>query len=99
MWHWLLIAGLMLPVSQEYKHKVLLLEGLAGQSPTLSFCQQRFYREEEGRLLCNWAVDFRFACFASSPSKIVIQAGSKITEPEVIGACDDGELIIKLLHY
>lgn len=99
MWHWLFVAGLTLSVSQGDNDKLVFFEDVQGRSPTLSFCQQRFYREDEGRLLCNWAVDFSFACFASRPSKIVIQAGAKISEPEVVGVCDDGELIIKLLHY
>lgn len=70
-----------------------------GASPYLSFCQQRFYEEEDGRLLCNWAVNFNFACFVSYPSKKTIQAGAKISEPEVVGECDNGEPIIKLFHY
>lgn len=70
-----------------------------GASPYLSFCQQRFYEEEDGRLLCNWAVNFNFACFVSYPSNKVIQAGSKITDAEVVGECDNGEPIIKIMHY
>lgn len=71
----------------------------AGQSPTLSFCQQRFYEVDDGRLLCNWAVNFNFACFVSYPSNKVIQEGAKISDPEVIGECDNGEPVIKLFHY
>ncbi|WP_226660944.1 hypothetical protein [Microbulbifer aggregans] len=70
-----------------------------GQSPYLSFCQERFYKEDDGLLRCNWAVNFNFACFVSYPSNKVIQEGSKISEPEVVGECDNGERIIKLLHY
>ena len=65
-----------------------------GQSPTLSFCQERFYEEDDGLIRCNWAVNFNFACFVSYPSNKVIQAGSKLSEPEVVGECDNGEKII-----
>lgn len=101
MRQWLLVAGLILSVSPL----VLAVDDTTGsqteqgQSPTLSFCQQRFYEEDDGRLKCNWAVNFNFACFVSHPSNKVIQAGAKISEPEVIGECDDGEPIIKLFHY
>ena len=101
MWHWLLAAGLVLlvpPVSADDGDNSGSQSG-RGQSPTLSFCQQRFYEEDDGRLLCNWAVNFNFACFVSYPSNKVIQAGSKISEPEVVGECDNGEPIIKLFHY
>ncbi|MFC6979221.1 hypothetical protein [Microbulbifer taiwanensis] len=50
-------------------------------------------------MLCNWAVNFNFACFVSYPSNKVIQAGAKISEPEVVGECDNGEAVIKLFHY
>lgn len=70
-----------------------------GQSPSLAFCQERFYEEDDGLLRCNWAVNFNFACFVSYPSNKVIQKGSMISEPEVVGECDNGERIIKLLHY
>lgn len=70
-----------------------------GQSPTISFCQERFYDEDDGLLRCNWAVNFNFACFVSYPSNKVIQAGAKLSEPEVVGECDNGEKILKLRHY
>lgn len=70
-----------------------------GQSPSLAFCQERFFEEDDGLLRCNWAVNFNFACFISYPSNKVIQAGAKLAEPEVVGECDNGERIIKLLHY
>ena len=70
-----------------------------GQSPSLAFCQERFYEEDGGLLRCNWAVNFSYACFISYPSNKVIQAGAKISEPEVVGECDNGERVIKLLHY
>ncbi|MBB5210194.1 hypothetical protein [Microbulbifer hydrolyticus] len=70
-----------------------------GQSPYLSFCQERFYEEDDGLIRCNWAVNFNYACFVSYPSNKVIQLGSKISEPEVVGECDNGERIIKILHY
>jgi len=97
MWQWLLASSLLMPVNSE---TVIIgpVPG-GGQSPTLSFCQQRFYEEEEGLLLCNWAVNFRYACFVAAPIDKALQAGSKISEPEVVGVCDDGEPVIKLLHY
>ncbi|WP_237065348.1 hypothetical protein [Microbulbifer guangxiensis] len=98
---WLLALGLLLPIgvfAQEVSDSESR-QGGGGASPYLSFCQQRFYEEEDGRLLCNWAVNFNFACFVSYPSNKVIQAGSRITDPEVVGECDNGEPIIKLLHY
>ncbi|WP_295801385.1 hypothetical protein [uncultured Microbulbifer sp.] len=70
-----------------------------GRSPSLAFCQERFYEEDDGLLRCNWAVNFTYACFVSYPANKVIQAGAKIAEPEVVGECDNGERIIKLLHY
>lgn len=70
-----------------------------GQSPYLSFCQERFYEEDDGLIRCNWAVNFNYACFVSYPSNKVIQLGSKITEPEVVGECDSGEKVIKIMHY
>ena len=70
-----------------------------GQSPNLAFCQERFYEEDDGLIRCNWAVNFNFACFISYPNNKVIQLGSKISEPEVVGECDNGERIIKILHY
>ena len=70
-----------------------------GQSPYLSFCQERFYEEDDGLIRCNWAVNFNFACFVSYPSNKVIQLGSKLSEPEIVGECDSGEKIIKIMHY
>ena len=70
-----------------------------GQSPTLAFCQERFYEEDDGLIRCNWAVNFNFACFISYPNNKIIQLGSKLSEPEVVGECDNGERIIKILHY
>ncbi|MFD1216449.1 hypothetical protein [Microbulbifer celer] len=70
-----------------------------GQSPSISFCQERFYDEDDGLLRCNWAVNFNFACFISYPSDKVIQAGAKLSDPEVVGECDNGEKILKLRHY
>ncbi len=70
-----------------------------GQSPYLSFCQERFYEEDDGLIRCNWAVNFNYACFVSYPSNKVIQLGSKISGPEVVGECDNGEKIIKIMHY
>ncbi|GAB2519123.1 hypothetical protein [Microbulbifer agarilyticus] len=70
-----------------------------GQSPYLSFCQERFYEEDDGIIRCNWAVNFNLACFVSYPSNVVVQAGSLISKPEIIGECDNGEKIIKIVHY
>ncbi len=95
----MLAAGLILPVAYSSGENSVLLLEVEGDSPTLSFCQLRFYEEDEGRLLCNWAVDFRYACFVPYPRNKILQAGSKITEPVVVGECDNGEPIIKLLHY
>ncbi|WP_193164821.1 hypothetical protein [Microbulbifer hainanensis] len=99
MWQWLLAANLLMPVSYAGETITIGPPQGAGPSPSLSFCQQRFYEEDDGRLLCNWAVNFNFACFVSYPSNKVLQAGSKLSEPEVVGECDNGEPIIKLLHY
>jgi hypothetical protein len=99
MWQWLLAASVVLPVSLDDGDNTGPQQGGGGQSPYLSFCQQRFYEEEDGRLLCNWAVNFNFACFVSYPSNKVVQAGAKIADPEIVGECDNGEPIIKLLHY
>lgn len=99
MRQWLLAAGLILPVAYSSGEGSGSPRGLEGQSPSLSFCQLRFYEEDDGRLLCNWAVNFRYACFVSFPSNKILQAGSKLSEPEVVGECDNGEPIIKLLHY
>lgn len=101
MWQWLLAVGLMWSVSMLVGavDDTTGSQTQAGQSPTLSFCQQRFYEEDDGRLLCNWAVNFNFACFVSYPSNKVIQEGAKISDPEVVGECDNGEPIIKLFHY
>lgn len=71
----------------------------AGQSPSLAFCQERFLEKDDGLLRCNWAVNFNFACFVSYPSNKVVQVGSLLSEPEVVGECDSGERIIKILHY
>lgn len=95
----MLAAGLILPVAYSSGDTSVFLLEVEGDSPTFSFCQLRFYEEDEGRLLCNWAVNFRYACFVSHPNNKILQAGSKIAEPEVVGECDDGEPIIKLLHY
>ena len=70
-----------------------------GQSPNLAFCQERFYEEDDGLIRCNWAVNFNFACFVSYPNNKIIQLGAKISEPEIVGECDNGEKIIKILHY
>ncbi|WP_043315941.1 hypothetical protein [Microbulbifer sp. HZ11] len=70
-----------------------------GQSPYLSFCQERFYDEDDGIIYCNWSVNFHYACLAPYPSRIPRQAGSLISKPEVVGECDNGEPIIKILHY
>lgn len=70
-----------------------------GQSPSLAFCQERFFKQDDGLLRCNWAVNFNFACFISYPSNKVVQAGALLSEPEVVGECDNGERIIKILHY
>ncbi|AMX02372.1 hypothetical protein [Microbulbifer thermotolerans] len=99
MWQWLLATSLLVPVSFDTQTIIVGPQPGEGQSPYLSFCQQRFYEEEDGRLLCNWAVNFNYACFVSYPSNKVIQAGAKLSEPEVVGECDDGEPVIKLLHY
>ncbi|BBM02907.1 hypothetical protein [Microbulbifer sp. GL-2] len=69
------------------------------RSPTLSFCQARFYEEDKGRLYCNWAVNFRYACFVWWPTNKVIPAGAKLAEPEVVGKCGNGEPVYKLHHY
>ncbi|WHI47782.1 hypothetical protein ACJJI5_09315 [Microbulbifer sp. EKSA008] len=69
------------------------------RSPTLSFCQARFYEEEDGRLYCNWAVNFRYACFVWWPTNKIIPAGAKLSEPEVVGKCGNGEPVVKLHHY
>ncbi|MFI2809685.1 MULTISPECIES: hypothetical protein [Microbulbifer] len=98
MWQWVLATGLMLPVAYDTQITIGPEQGASG-SPYLSFCQERFYEEDDGLLRCNWAVNFNFACFVSYPSNKVIQAGSKIREPEVVGECDNGETIIKLMHY
>ena len=84
-------------ISQTVESNQQQLSG--AQSPSLAFCQERFYEEDHGLLRCNWAVNFNFACFVSYPSNKVIQAGSKLSEPEVVGECDNGERIIKILHY
>ncbi|MEX2963135.1 hypothetical protein [Microbulbifer sp. TYP-18] len=102
MWLRLLVACCAVPalcVGSYTMSEDALFKPNLGQSPTLSFCQQRFYREDDGRLSCNWAVNFNFACFISRPSNIVIQAGAKISEPEIVGECDNGEPVIKLFHY
>ncbi|GAA5524455.1 hypothetical protein Maes01_01012 [Microbulbifer aestuariivivens] len=98
---WLLALVFCLPVSifALSDEKEATQEAGGGSSPYLSFCQKRFYEEKEGRLLCNWAVNFNFACFVSYPSNKVIQAGAKISDPQVVGKCDNGEPIIKLFHY
>ncbi|HEY8568529.1 hypothetical protein [Microbulbifer sp.] len=70
-----------------------------GQSPSLAFCQERFLEKDDGLLRCNWAVNFNFACFVSYPSNKVVQVGSLLSEPEVVGECDNGERIVKILHY
>lgn len=69
------------------------------RSPTLSFCQARFYEEDDGRLYCNWAVNFRYACFVWWPTNKIIPAGAKLSEPEVVGKCGNGEPVYKLHHY
>ncbi|WGL16856.1 hypothetical protein PVT68_00825 [Microbulbifer bruguierae] len=94
----LLVCQLPLLVSAQSEDSVQDRVG-GGQSPYLSFCQERFYEEDDGLIRCNWAVNFNYACFVSYPSNKVIQAGSKISEPEVVGECDNGERIIKILHY
>lgn len=99
---WLLFVSLAVPLS--YADTLSLGDDTGpqaggGASPYLSFCQERFYEEDDGRLLCNWAVNFSFACFVSYPSNKVIQEGAKISDPEVVGECDNGEPIIKLFHY
>ncbi|SHE74882.1 hypothetical protein SAMN04487965_0566 [Microbulbifer donghaiensis] len=100
MWRWLLAFGLLLSVPCYGETTINVgPESEGGESPSLSFCQLRFYEEENGRLYCNWAVNFRYACFVSYPSDKILQAGSKISEPEVVGECDNGEPIIKLFHY
>ncbi len=99
MWQWLLAVGLLVPVSLGAQTITIGPDSGGGQSPALSFCQLRFYEEDDGRLLCNWAVNFNFACFVSYPSNKVIQAGAKLSEPEVVGECDNGEPVIKLYHY
>lgn len=100
MWQWLLAASLAVPVS-TYGHSTAdRIEVEVGEgSPNLSFCQLRFYEEERGLLLCNWAVNFNRACFVSHPSNIIIRAGSAIAEPEVVGRCENDEPVIKLFHY
>ncbi len=84
-------------VAQESGESVQEVGG--GRSPSLSFCQERFYDEDDGIIRCNWAVNFTVACFVSYPNNKVIQAGSKLAEPEVVGECDNGEKIVKLRHY
>ena len=99
---WLLVVSLAVPLSYADTLRLGDTTGPqagGGASPYLSFCQERFYEEDDGRLLCNWAVNFSFACFVSYPSNKVIQAGAKISDPEVVGECDNGERIIKLFHY
>lgn len=98
MWRWLLATALLVPAAYATQITIGPEQGASG-SPYLSFCQERFYEEDDGLLLCNWAVNFNFACFVSFPSNRVIQAGAKISEPEVVGECDNGERVIKLLHY
>jgi len=98
MWHWVLATSLSVAVSYSGE-TITIGPQQGGSSPSLAFCQERFYEEEEGLLYCNWAVDFTVACFVSYPSNKVIQAGAKVSEPEVVGECDNGEPIIKLLHY
>lgn len=97
MWRWLPAVCLLLPICAAGSDDSSNRE--ASGSPYLSFCQERFYKEERGRLFCNWAVNFNFACFVSYPSNKVIQAGAKLAEPEVVGKCDNGEPVVKLLHY
>lgn len=102
MWPWLLAISLcfalLAPEGRANEDDVSSREG-TGQSPSLSFCQQRYFEERNGRLYCNWAVDFRYACFVTHPNDKILQAGSAITEPEVVGECDNGEPVIKLYHY
>ncbi|WP_444930585.1 hypothetical protein ACJJIF_02050 [Microbulbifer sp. SSSA002] len=95
---WLLILSLGMTVITGVQ--ISLADPPQGvRSPTLSFCQARFYEEEDGRLYCNWAVNFRYACFVWWPTNKVIPAGAKLSEPEVVGKCGNGEPVVKLYHY
>ena len=60
-------------------------------APFTNFCQKQFFKEKEGKVICNWEETFVATCASTFPNKLTfIHKGAIISGPDLVGKCSDG---------
>jgi len=68
---------------------------LSQSPPYTNFCLKERFKEENGKLYCNWGRSFAEACedyFTESH----IEKGAVVEEPTEIGSCANGNKVIRI---
>jgi hypothetical protein len=66
-------------------------------APFVNFCAKELLHESGGKLFCNWGPSFAHACVAPWANAFV-QKGAVIEGPDVVGTCDNGRTVVKIVN-